>query len=82
VLNLPSGKRFTIEAPGLSATNRYVGQVTLNGAPLERSFVRHGEIVAGGTLRFEMAAVPDTRWATAETARPYSATGYSARARR
>jgi predicted alpha-1,2-mannosidase len=78
VLHLPNGKSFAIEAPGLSATNRYVGRVTLNGAPLERSFVRHGEIVAGGTLRFVMAATPNTRWATAEAARPYSATGYSA----
>ena len=77
MLHLPNGKSFTIEAPGLSVANRYVGRVTLNGAPLARSFVRHGEIIAGGTLRFEMAAAPNTSWATAEAARPYSMTGYS-----
>ena len=30
-LTLPNGKRFTVLADGLSATNNYVGKVTLNG---------------------------------------------------
>jgi predicted alpha-1,2-mannosidase len=82
VLHLPNGKRFTIEAPELSATNRYVGSVTLNGAALDRSFVRHSEIVAGGVLRFTMAAKPNTAWGNAAAARPYSITPYAAAARR
>jgi predicted alpha-1,2-mannosidase len=72
VMNLPNGKRFTIVADGLSETNRYVGAVTLNGKPLDRSYLRHAEIVAGGELRFAMQAVPNKAWATDKDARPFS----------
>jgi len=72
VMNLPSGKRFTILADGLSDANRYVGAVTLNGKPLARSFVTDGEIRAGGELRFTMAATPNRTWASGTAARPFS----------
>jgi predicted alpha-1,2-mannosidase len=72
VLNLPGGKRFAVVADGLSAANRYVGRVTLNGAPLDRVYLRDEEIRAGGELRFTMAAAPDKRWGTGRAARPYS----------
>ncbi|WP_445191590.1 GH92 family glycosyl hydrolase [Sphingomonas sp. Tas61C01] len=75
VLALPGGKRFAIVADGLSATNRYVAAVTLNGAPLDRSYLRDAEIRAGGELRFTMAATPDKRRGTARTARPFSMSG-------
>ncbi|MCU6454375.1 GH92 family glycosyl hydrolase [Sphingomonas sp. A2-49] len=71
-LTLPGGKRFTVVADGLSATNRYIAAVTLNGTPLERSFVRDAELRAGGELRFAMAARPNRRWATGPAARPFS----------
>ncbi len=71
-LTLPNGKRFTIVADGLSDANRYVGRVTLNGRPLERSYLRHDELTAGGELRFTMQATPNKAWATAPGARPYS----------
>ena len=78
---LPNGRRFTVVATGLSEANRYVGAVTLNGRPLDRSFVRHAEIEAGGELRFTMQASPNTTWATAPADRPYSMTPYPAAAR-
>ena len=71
-LNLPNGRRFTVVTDGLSDANRYIGRVTLNGKPLERSFVRHEEIVAGGELRFTMQASPNKSWGTDRAARPYS----------
>ncbi|MBB4155282.1 putative alpha-1,2-mannosidase [Sphingomonas jinjuensis] len=76
VMTLPNGRRFTVAADGLSEANRYVSQVTLNGKPLARSFIRHDEIMAGGELRFVMGAVPNKGWATAKAARPYSISGY------
>jgi predicted alpha-1,2-mannosidase len=72
VLNLPNGKRFTVVAEGLSDTNRYVGDVQLNGKALTRTFVRHDEIVAGGELRFVMQAKANTAWGRARQSRPYS----------
>jgi len=71
-LNLPNGKRFTVLADGLSAANNYVGKVTLNGKPLDRSYLTHDEIVAGGELRFTMQAKPNMRWGTSRAARPFS----------
>ncbi|WP_242653434.1 GH92 family glycosyl hydrolase [Sphingomonas jatrophae] len=73
-LNLPNGKRFIITASGMSDTNRYVGSVRLNGQPLTRGYIRHKEIMAGGTLEFRMTAQPNRTWATAERDRPFSET--------
>ena len=75
-LNLPNGKRFTIVAEHLDDAHPYVGAVTLDGRPLERSFIRHAEIMAGGELRFMMQATPNTIWATGRAARPYSMSAY------
>lgn len=71
-LTLPDGKRFTVVADGLSAANRYVTGVTLNGRPLTRSYLRDAEIRAGGELRFTMGAVPNRAWGTGRAARPFS----------
>ncbi|WP_242095176.1 GH92 family glycosyl hydrolase [Sphingomonas sp. CROZ-RG-20F-R02-07] len=76
VIALRGGRRFTIVADGLSEANRYVGAVTLNGRPLDRVYLRHAEIMAGGELRFRMQAMPDTRWAESVAARPASMTPY------
>ncbi len=72
VLNLPNGKRFAIVADGLSPANRYVGRVSLNGRPLDRTYLTHEEIVRGGELRFAMQATPNRAWGTSQAARPYS----------
>ncbi|WP_240922185.1 GH92 family glycosyl hydrolase [Oleiagrimonas sp. C23AA] len=76
VVHLPNGKTFTIEAHHLDATHPYVGNVTLDGKALDRSYITHGQIMAGGTLRFDMQAKPNTHWATSDAARPYSMTPY------
>ena len=76
VLTLPNGRSFTVVAEGLSPANRYVGVVTLNGRPLDKSVVRDADIRAGGEMRFTMQATPNTRWATGKRARPFSMTGY------
>lgn len=75
-MTLPSGQRFTVIADGLSEANRYVGQVTLNGKSLDRSYITDAEIRAGGELRFTMQANPNKTWATGVKARPFSMTGY------
>ena len=74
-LDLPNGKRFSVVADDLDDAHPYVGAVTLDGKPLERSFIRHAEIMAGGELRFMMQATPNRTWATGRDARPYSMSG-------
>ncbi|WP_225578463.1 GH92 family glycosyl hydrolase [Rhodanobacter sp. 7MK24] len=72
VLHLPNGHAFTIVAEHMDDAHPYVGSVTLNGKPLDRVFLRHAEILAGGELRFVMQAQPNRQWGTATTARPTS----------
>jgi predicted alpha-1,2-mannosidase len=76
VLALPGGRRFTVRADGLDDAHPYVGAVTLDGKPLDKSYITHDQIMAGGELRFTMAAMPNRRWATARSERPFSMSAY------
>ena len=49
----------------------------LDGKPLERTWITHDEIEAGGTLRFVMQATPNKTWGTEVSERPYSMTGFT-----
>ncbi|WP_286068514.1 GH92 family glycosyl hydrolase [Stenotrophomonas sp. 57] len=71
-MRLPNGKTFTIVADGLDEAHTYVGSVSLNGKPLQRTFLRHDEIMAGGELRFSMQAEPNKDWPGQGAQAPYS----------
>lgn len=71
-MRLPNGKTFTIVADGLDDKHTYVGNVSLNGKPLQRTFLRHDEILAGGELRFSMQAEPNRDWPGQGAQAPYS----------
>jgi len=62
--NLENGKTFTVKAPNVSPQNLYVASVKLNGKPYRKTFITHNDIVAGGTLEFEMSPVPVKDWFT------------------
>lgn len=53
-LHLAGGKDFTMKANNLSETNKYVAAVRLNGKPVEGFKIRYEDIMAGGTLEFDM----------------------------
>ena len=53
-LRLPGGRKFAIMAKNLSEKNKYVKSVCLNGKKLDGFKITHEEIMAGGTLEFEM----------------------------
>ena len=54
-MTLENGNVFRIETRNQSPENIYVEKITLNGKLLDRPFLRHEEIVAGGELVFYMA---------------------------
>lgn len=58
VLHLAGDRTFTITAAPFDALHPYVGEITLNGQPLEQTFVHHRDLVGGGELHFRMVAVP------------------------
>jgi predicted alpha-1,2-mannosidase len=72
VLSLPNGRRFIVSAPAVDDAHPYIQDVTLNGKPLGRVFIRHEEIMAGGELRFAMVARPNHDWPGAGAEQPYS----------
>jgi predicted alpha-1,2-mannosidase len=72
VLHLPNGKTLTITADHLSDANAFVQSVTLNGKPLDRVFVRHEELMAGGELHFVMSTKADATWSLHAHGLPYS----------
>jgi predicted alpha-1,2-mannosidase len=57
-----SGKDFIIEAHHNSPENIYIQSAQLNGQPLNRAWIFHAEIVAGGKLEFEMGPQPNHDW--------------------
>lgn len=71
-ISLDNGKIFEIKAPKVSDKNRYVRKVTLNGKPLDRLYIKHSEILAGGVLEFEMASTPNKNRGQKASQKPYS----------
>ena len=61
-LHLSGGRDFVIEARNLSPQDIYVTAATLNGTPLNRAWLRHSEVAAGGRLVLIMGKAP-SRWA-------------------
>ena len=55
---MPGGKPLTIFGRNLSEKNIYVQSVKLNGIKLEKPFIEHTDLIAGGTLIFEMGPKP------------------------
>ena len=72
-IRLESGATFTIRAPNVSATNRYIQSSRLNGGSYEYAFLEHLAITGGGELAFEMGSQPNRRWGTGRGAQPASA---------
>ena len=58
-IEIAPGRYFTMKAPLASKENKYIQEVKLNGQVLNRSYIKHEEIVSGSILEFEMGAVPD-----------------------
>ncbi|MCG8474892.1 MAG: GH92 family glycosyl hydrolase [Cytophagales bacterium] len=57
-IKLPNGNTFKVIAENASKENYYVQAVTLNGKKLDRTYITHKEITAGGTLHFVMGSKP------------------------
>src|SRR5690606_15310893 len=62
-VNLENKKAFTMVAHNLSDNNIYIESIKLNGKNYPFSYLKHADIVNGGTLEFVMTNQP-TSWAT------------------
>ncbi len=59
LVTLGNGRTLEMKAIGLSARNRYVKSVKLNGKSVERFYLTHAELLEGGVLEFIMAPRPN-----------------------
>ena len=57
-LSVGGGRTFTVTAKGLSARNKYVRRVMLNGKEYLSPIIRYADIMRGGELTFEMTDSP------------------------
>ncbi len=59
-----AGKSFVITTQNNSPKNVYIQSATLNGRPLNRCWLMHSEIVAGGKLDLVLGDQPNMKWGT------------------
>jgi predicted alpha-1,2-mannosidase len=56
-----TGRTFAIVAKNNSAENIYIQSMKLNDQPLDRFWITHQEIIAGGILEMEMGSKPNIK---------------------
>ncbi|MEJ2218493.1 MAG: GH92 family glycosyl hydrolase [Gemmatimonadota bacterium] len=74
-VDVGGGRTFRVVADGAGEGKPYIQSATLNGKPLDRSWITHSDIMAGGKLVLHMGAEPNRAWASARSARPPSLAG-------
>ena len=72
-VRLHNGKTFRIVCLNNSKDNKYLQTIRLNGKPRNQVWLRHADIVGGGTLELQMGTVPNTKLGTASPDFPPSA---------
>lgn len=71
-IHLENGNTFEISAPQNTKENVYIQSATLNGKDYNKSYLDFNEVMAGGTLKFEMSTTPNKNWANTDESVPYS----------
>jgi predicted alpha-1,2-mannosidase len=62
IIHLPNGKIFTINAKNCPRKNKYIQSAVLNGKELKSAFLKHSDIINGGTLNYIMGDLPNKEW--------------------
>jgi len=71
-IKVSDGKHFRVTAAGVSDQNLYIQSASLNGKPLNRSYITHAEVMAGGDLKLVMGPTPNKAWASTPDSYPPS----------
>ncbi|KRD58453.1 sugar hydrolase [Flavobacterium sp. Root935] len=61
IFNLENGKNFEVETVNQSDKNVFVSKVLLNGKQLEKPFLKHSDVLAGGKITFYMSSKPNKK---------------------
>jgi predicted alpha-1,2-mannosidase len=65
-IDLPNGKKFTVDAHNASVVNKYIQSAKFDGKVINNPVFTHAQLVAGGTLELEMGPKPNKTWGIAE----------------
>ncbi len=71
-IHLENKNIFKIIAKNNSDKNIYIQSLKLNGKSYTKSYLKHSDIINGGTIEFVMGDKPNTTWAIAKEDCPYS----------
>jgi len=71
-IQLNNGKTFSVDAKNLSKSHKYIKSASINGRPLNRSFITHQDIISGASIEFVMSDKPNKSWANNAISRPPS----------
>ena len=71
-LHLENGQNVVIDAPANSAKNLYIESLQWNGADYTKNYLKHADLLKGGTLKFEMGSEPNTHRGVLPEDMPYS----------
>ncbi|MFN2423148.1 MAG: GH92 family glycosyl hydrolase [Cryomorphaceae bacterium] len=72
IIRLENGKTFTITASNGVKTGPYIRSATLNEGNYPNSYIRHGDIAAGGSLIFKHSRKPRKDWGSAPEHQPHT----------
>lgn len=61
-IDMPNGKKFTVNANHCSVINKYIQSAKMNGKLINKPFFTHQELVEGGILELEMGPLPNKKW--------------------
>ena len=71
-LHFENGNSLVIDAPNNSKKNFYVNSMNVNGADYTKNYLRHENLLKGGTISVEMSNQPNQNRGTKEEDMPYS----------
>lgn len=71
-IHLDDGKDFIINSKNNNTSNIYIHSAKLDGEIYAKSFISHQDIMKGGTMEFEMGALPNSGWAARKEDWPVS----------
>ncbi len=74
VIHLENGQEVHIDAPANSADNRYVHDMTVDGASYDKNYLQYSKMIQGMHVHFNMFNQPNKQRGIADDAVPYSMT--------
>ena len=73
-LRFENGKTMVIDAENNAPEHVYVESLRLNGNEYTKNYLKHGDLLNGGTLKFDMGSQPNRRRGVQPSDYPYSFT--------